>query len=126
MIYFVCVCLHNDEIAYTIVDKKELATACYGMLPFLTAQMAWMMVALRPPLPQVRLLLIWVAVVYFVTAGIFKTGTTQDKTTTFFEGCSMIAAVLTFVASAARGEMLARNHFMIEFIQRQAKSGKLG
>merc|ERR1719265_702939 len=72
MVYFICVCLHNDEITYTWIGKKDLATQCYGMLPFLTLQMAWMMVALRPPLAQVRLLLIWVACVYFITGKIFE------------------------------------------------------
>merc|ERR1711881_799954 len=123
MTYFVIVCIHNDEIVYShlILDNKAAATQCYGMLPFLTAQMAWMMVALRPPLPQVRLLLLWVAVVYFVTGKIFEISTWDNKTVTLFEFTCMVAAVLTFVASAARGEMLARNHFMIEFLAKQAR-----
>lgn len=126
MIYFVSCTLHNDEIVYTWVGAKHLATECYGMLPFLTAQMAWMMVAIRPPLAQVRLLLVWVALVYFVTGAIFDITTFHEVNFTVFEMMSMLGAVLTFTASSARGEMLARNHFMIEFIARQAQEGKFG
>lgn len=125
--YFACIIFHNDEIIATMISRPDLTTDCYGMLPFLTAQMAWMMVALRPPMRQVGWILVTVAITYFISGYIFQISTwTSGMDGTVYEMMCMLAAVITFTLSAARGEMLARNHFMIEFLKQEALEGKYG
>merc|ERR1719379_2637988 len=80
------------------------------------------MVALRPPWRHVVSLLIWVAIVYLGTGIYFQISTFRDRNATIFETGSLLLAVLTFSCSASRGEMLARNHFMLEYNSQKRQS----
>lgn len=126
IVFFTCICLDNDEIVWTVLGQRGRGTQCYGMLAFLTCLMAWMTVALQPPLRHVVSLLTWVAIVYFGTGIYFRISAFGDQNAIVFETGSLLLTVLTISCTASRSEMLARNHFLLEYTREKRQSTTMG
>lgn len=95
-IYFVAVTLHNDELVYFCVGRPELSLACFGMWPFLEAQLLAAVIFLRLRWRETIKLLIVLTFLYFGTGYFMDLSTFASSYAAASEMLGSLVSFFTF------------------------------